>query len=120
MLYAEYVEVVVRKSVSVLMLVSVFVMCSSPSLARSQGRQISPVEKPDEQEVKIQREQAKRLNKDRHEALKRDTDKLLKLSTELKEYVDKSNEHELSLDVIRKAEQIEKLAHSVREKMKGY
>jgi hypothetical protein len=89
-------------------------------LAKSQTRQIPPVEQPDEQQAKVQREQAKRLNKDRHEALKRDTDKLLKLSTELKEYVDKSNENVLSLDVIKKAEQIEKLAHSVREKMKGY
>jgi hypothetical protein len=102
------------------MLGAVLVTCSSPSLANGQGHQIPPVEQPDEQEVKIQREQAKRLNKDRHEALKRDTEKLLKLSTELKEYVDKSNEHVLSLDVIKKAEEIEKLAHSVREKMKGY
>lgn len=68
----------------------------------------------------MQREQAKKLNKERQEALKRDTDKLLKLSSELKQYVDKSNEHVLSLDVIKKAEEIEKLAHSVKEKMKGY
>lgn len=68
----------------------------------------------------MQREQAKKLNKQRQEALKRDTDKLLKLSTELKQYVDKSSEGVLSLDVVRKAEEIEKLAHSVKEKMKGY
>jgi hypothetical protein len=33
--------------------------------------------------------------------------------------VDKSNEHTLSLDVIRKAEEIEKLAKQVKDKMKG-
>jgi hypothetical protein len=51
--------------------------------------------------------------------LKRDTDKLVQLSTELKEYVDKSNENILSVDVVRKAEEIEKLAHSVKTKMRG-
>jgi hypothetical protein len=38
---------------------------------------------------------------------------------ELKAYVDKSDENVLSLDVIRKAEEIERLAKSVRDKMKG-
>jgi hypothetical protein len=52
-------------------------------------------------------------------ALKNDTDKLLKLSIELKSYVDKSNENVLSVDVVKKAEEIEKLAKSVKDKMKG-
>ena len=68
---------------------------------------------------KMEKEQAKKLNEERFENLKRDTDKLLKLSTELKEYVDKANKDTLSLDVIKKAEEIEKLAKSVKEKMKG-
>jgi len=62
---------------------------------------------------------AKRANLARHAMLKQDTDKLLKLANELKEYVDKSNENVLSVDVVRKAEEIEKLAHSVKDKMKG-
>ena len=37
----------------------------------------------------------------------------------MKEYVDKTNENMLSMDVIKKAEEIEKLAHSVKDKMKG-
>ncbi len=61
----------------------------------------------------------KKANEQRQAELKRDTEKLLKLSTELKEYVEKSNENVLSLDVIKKAEEIEKLAHSVKTKMKG-
>lgn len=61
----------------------------------------------------------KKANEQRHADLKRDTDKLLQLSTELKEYVDKSNENILSVDVVKKAEEIEKLARSVKVKMKG-
>ena len=73
----------------------------------------------DETRARMEKDMAKRANKERWEQLARDTDSLLKLATELKEYVGKSNENTLSLDVIKKAEQIEKLAHSVREKMKG-
>jgi len=61
----------------------------------------------------------KKANEQRHAELKRDTEKLLQLSTELKQYVDKSNENILSMDVLRKAEEIEKLAHSVKAKMRG-
>jgi len=73
----------------------------------------------DETRARMEKDMAKRANKERWEQLKRDTDSLLKLATELKEYVEKSNENTLSLDVIKKADQIERLAHSVKEKMKG-
>ena len=72
----------------------------------------------DSAEKQMERERSKQLNKDRQAAIKRDTDKLLVLATELKNYVDKSSEHVLALDVVRKAEEIEKLAHHVKEKMK--
>ena len=65
------------------------------------------------------REMAKRANLQRQAALRADTDKLLKLAVELKESVDKSTENVLSLEVLKKAEEIEKLAHSVKDKMKG-
>jgi hypothetical protein len=67
----------------------------------------------------IQKEMEKKANAQRQTDLKRDTEKLLKLSTELKEYVDKSNENVLSVEVVNKAEEIEKLAHSVKVKMRG-
>ena len=79
---------------------------------RQRRNEVDPAEK------QMEREHNKQLNKDRQAAIKRDTDKLLALATELKDYVDKSNEHVLSLDVVRKAEEIEKLAHHVKEKMK--
>ena len=68
---------------------------------------------------RITSEMAKKAAKERAAALKTDTDKLLKLSVELKEYVDKADANVLSLDVIKKAEEIEKLAKSVKDKMKG-
>jgi hypothetical protein len=73
----------------------------------------------DETHARIRQDMEKKASKERVAALKHDTEKLLKLSLELKESVDKSDENVLSLDVIKRAEEIEKLAHSVKEKMKG-
>lgn len=73
----------------------------------------------DDARTRLANDMAKKAAKERAAALKSDTDKLLKLSVELKAYVDKSDENVLSLDVIKKAEEIEKLAKSVRDKMKG-
>jgi hypothetical protein len=49
--------------------------------------------------------------------LAEDTAKLLILANELKAEMDKSSKDTLSLKVIKKAEQVEKLAHKVREEM---
>ena len=64
-------------------------------------------------------QQAKLRNMDRQKRLVADTDKLLSLATDLKAQVDKSTKDTLSVDVIKKADEIEKLAHSVKERMKG-
>ena len=73
----------------------------------------------DENQARVARDMAKKANLERQAQLKTDTDRLLKLSQELKDYVDKSNENVLSLNVLKKAEEIEKLARSVKDKMKG-
>jgi hypothetical protein len=83
------------------------------------SRQTQPKDDPDAFPDRMQKDMAKKANEQRQAELKRDTERLLKLSTELKEYVDKTNEHVLSLEVLKKAEEIEKLAHSVKTKMKG-
>lgn len=67
----------------------------------------------------IRKSMEKKANQQRQAELKRDTERLVKLSTELKQYVDKTNENILSLDVIKKADEIEKLARSVKTKMRG-
>ena len=58
------------------------------------------------------------LNAERKRQISADSAQLLKLAVELKAEVDKTTKDTLSLDVIRKADQIEKLAHSVKEKMR--
>ncbi len=106
--------------------VLLFLLVLVPGFPAAQGSQPKPAGDPQfgrqrnqaDEERRMERELEKRYNKDRQANLKRDTDRLLTLATELKDYVDKSNEDVLSLDVVRKAEEIEKLAHQVKEKMK--
>ncbi|GAC1363308.1 MAG: hypothetical protein NVSMB3_11750 [Acidobacteriaceae bacterium] len=69
--------------------------------------------------AKLAEQQARGRNSDRQRRLVADTDKLLTLATELKQQVDKTDKNVLSVDVVKKADEIEKLAHSVKEKMKG-
>ena len=64
-------------------------------------------------------EQRKMLIRDRQKHLEADTERLLALTTALKEQVDESNKDILSVDMIKKADEIEKLAHSVKERIKG-
>jgi hypothetical protein len=63
-------------------------------------------------------ERIRKANEFRQEEIKRDTEKLFQLSAELKDFVDKSNQGILSVDALKKAEQIEKLAHNVKSKIK--
>jgi hypothetical protein len=122
------------RSVFSLSFFTLFASLLSLTLAMAQdasqprGFPSSPIQMPgqkpapspeDEQRAKIERDMAKKANQARQAQLRRDTDKLLQLSTELKEYVDKTNENVLSFEVIKKAEEIEKLARSVKDKMKG-
>lgn len=60
----------------------------------------------------------KRRNDARQEQLIKDTNKLLALATELKSQVDQTNKNVLSVNVVKKAEEIEKLAKSVKERMR--
>jgi septal ring factor EnvC (AmiA/AmiB activator) len=66
----------------------------------------------------MQDRQVKEANKKRQQDIQKDTNQLFQLATELKAAVDKSNENTLSIDVVRKADEVEKLAKRVKEKMK--
>ena len=48
-----------------------------------------------------------------------DSDRLLSLATDLKAQIDKSGAGSLSVDEIKKADEIEKLAHSLKARLKG-
>ena len=109
-----------------LYLIILLTLFFAPGFARTAVAQM-PAQHPDintpidedEARTRLTHDMEKKAAKERVAALKSDTDKLLKLSTELKSYVDKSNENVLSVDVVKKAEEIEKLAKSVKDKMKG-
>ncbi|ADW68730.1 hypothetical protein [Granulicella tundricola] len=58
-------------------------------------------------------------NDDRQKRLVADTDKLVALVTQLKTDVDKTDKYMLSLDVVRRSEEIEKLARSIKERAKN-
>ena len=117
-------------SVLILSLCLLFFLALSPSGIVAQQQTLPPRSTPhtgdlnppadeDDARTRMTHDMEKKAAKERVAALKSDTDKLLKLSVELKQYVDKSDENVLSLDVIKKAEEIEKLAKSVKDKMKG-
>jgi hypothetical protein len=55
---------------------------------------------------------------ERRAQLRTDTEKLVALTAELKQHVDKAGANILSMDVIKKAQEIQKLAKSVQDKMK--
>lgn len=85
-----------------------------PAIAQSQGMGNVPVTSGDD----IQRKQAEAANQQRQVEIRRDTEKMLQLTAELNDYLQKAAQGTLSLDAVKKAEQIEKLAHSVKSKMK--
>jgi len=80
--------------------------------------QFPPQVRESQQEKEMRDRQLKELNKRRQQDIRDDTTKLYQLATELKAAVDKTNENLLSLDVVRKADEVEKLAKRVKEKMK--
>jgi hypothetical protein len=67
----------------------------------------------------IAERQERARNEDRQKQLEADTDKLLQLATQLHTDVSKTNKNILSVDVIKRADEIEKLAHAVKERMRG-
>jgi len=74
-------------------------------------------------QMQMRNDEQKRLsysqaNVERRKQIADDSAKLLKLATDLKSEVDKTSKDTLSLNVIRKADEIEHLAHNVKEKMK--
>ena len=70
------------------------------------------------QDDKSQKQRFETANTERQRQIADDTSKLLELATQLKAEVDKTSKDTLSLNVIRKAESIERLAKGVKEKMK--
>lgn len=85
---------------------------------RLDGQIGPPRSEQSQQERELEQRQQKEMNRKRQQDIKENTQKLYQLAGELKDAVDKSNENVLSLDVVKKAEEVEKLARKVKEKMK--
>src|ERR1700681_3223400 len=67
----------------------------------------------------LQQELTTRVVADRQSQLRLDTEKLVTLTAELKQHVDKAGANVLSMDVIKKAQEIQKLPKSVQDKMRN-
>ena len=91
----------------------------APKLPGMKGGMQPPPDTNDPLAGKMEDAQAKSRNVERQKKLQADTERLLSLATELKEQVDKTDKNILSVDVIKKADEIEKLAKSVKDRMKG-
>lgn len=84
--------------------------------------EISPLDLPgmtDDGPTPMNPQRVKLFNDDRHKKLVSDVDRLVSLTNELKADLDRTSKDELSLDVMKKAGEIEKLAHDVQNRMKN-
>lgn len=70
------------------------------------------------QDKKLKRASFEAANAERKRQLDSDSALLLKLASELKAEIDRTPQDTLSLSIVRKAEEIEHLAHNVQLKMK--
>ncbi|HMH15058.1 MAG TPA: hypothetical protein VK578_18300 [Edaphobacter sp.] len=68
---------------------------------------------------RMEEQQARSRNSERQKRLVADTDRLLALIADLKHQIEQADKDGQPADVTKKAEEIEKLAKSVKERMKG-
>ena len=67
----------------------------------------------------MEEQQARSRNSERQKRLVADTDRLLALVEDLKHQIEQADKDGQPADVTKKAEEIEKLAKSVKERMRG-
>ena len=90
--------------------------------SRAQQRQSPHTIAPplsDETSSPLQQTLRRKMLKASYEQLQKDVEQLVKLTSDLKEEVEKANEDTLSLGVIKKAEEIEKLSEKIKNRMKN-
>ena len=90
----------------------------TPQHQTARAPAVSPASQQIEVPPKLRARQEKDLRKYRFEKLKDHAAELAKLSAALKEDLDKSNENILSIEVVGKAEKIEKLAKKIQDEAK--
>jgi flagellar basal body rod protein FlgF len=80
----------------------------------------SQVAVPEEDKVRLKRSQIEAMLKADHEKSIEEAGQLVKLSQQLQEELEKSDRHVLSMTAMKKAEEIEKLAKRIRNRMKRF
>lgn len=103
----------------------VWAQVSTPGASPGTGTPAPPIgaerlpEPDDPYAGRMKREQAIAQQDDRRKKMVLDADRLLQLATDLKIEVDKSTRNETSVSAYNKADQIERLAHDVKQRLKN-
>lgn len=80
----------------------------------------TPGQSPDEENPNPLANGDKKILENNDKDMKKKVEQLYKLASELKDQVEKTDSSKvLSLDLVRKAEEIEKLAHDIKNRSKG-
>ncbi len=101
----------------------IFILLAS-NLLLAQGRAPSPIRRQSSPEIEKPSDALPPLNspskllKYQHEEVKKDMEKLSKLVAEVQTELDKAGENVLSLNTLRKLEDVEKLAHKIRDRIR--
>jgi hypothetical protein len=90
---------------------------ASTTMPPLDGRDTETV--PDPQATLMEARRVRTLAADRQKKISEDAARLAQLAGEVKAGVDQAVKNETSADVIHKTEEIEKLAHDVKQRMKG-
>lgn len=119
----------VRSSCAGAALCALLLALASPSASSQVEQQLPPSLAPrtnnspdrDSSYRKMTERMAKERNNERQKKIVADTAKLLAMAQKLNDEVSHSTKNELSVDVVKQAAEIEKLAKSIKEKMRdGY
>lgn len=76
-------------------------------------------DQPENPLPRMEEQQARSRNRERQKRLVADTDRLLALIEDLKHQIEQTDKDGQPVDVTKKAEEIERLAKSIKERMKG-
>jgi hypothetical protein len=91
----------------------------APPILQADPSPLGGTHDPDPMLAHQQEARVRMAEDERHKRMVKDADRLLELATELKTDVDKSTRNETSVSAFKKAEEIERLAHDVKERLRN-
>ncbi len=114
MLKSSFLPVIVLSLISAATLAATQQIHLPPVVSQGPGMGNIPVTSRDS----VQKQQAQAAYQQRQAEIKRDTEKMFELTAEVKQSLETTGQNVMSVEDLKKVEQIEKLAHSVKSKMK--